>query len=78
MFLGSSRLTALRDQPTTWWPTHGVRTSQNARRCVSECMSEQLSRESCSEMRSEMHAAAAAPRMSRFAHSMRQPPCGGR
>eukprot|EP00974_Lingulodinium_polyedra_P028065 2710805-Lingulodinium_polyedra.AAC.1 len=29
-------------------------------------------------MRSETHFVAAAPRMSRFAHSMRQPPCGGR
>eukprot|EP00974_Lingulodinium_polyedra_P037875 3631764-Lingulodinium_polyedra.AAC.1 len=46
--------------------------------CVSERISEQLSRENCSDTRSEMHSAAAAPRISRFAHSMRQPPCGGR
>eukprot|EP00974_Lingulodinium_polyedra_P041566 3991802-Lingulodinium_polyedra.AAC.1 len=47
-----------------------------AMECVSERIPEQLSRENCPEIRSEMHSAAAAPRMSRFAHSMRQPPCG--
>eukprot|EP00974_Lingulodinium_polyedra_P044759 4292830-Lingulodinium_polyedra.AAC.1 len=45
---------------------------------MSERISEQLPRGSCSETRSEMHWIAAAPRISRFTHSMRRPPCGGR
>eukprot|EP00974_Lingulodinium_polyedra_P072539 7019206-Lingulodinium_polyedra.AAC.1 len=45
---------------------------------MSERMSGQLSRENWSEMRSDMHSNAAAPRISRSAHSMRRAPCDAR
>eukprot|EP00974_Lingulodinium_polyedra_P023535 2273107-Lingulodinium_polyedra.AAC.1 len=46
--------------------------------CMSERISEQVSHESCPGMRSETHSIVVAPRVSRFTHSTRRPPHGGR
>eukprot|EP00974_Lingulodinium_polyedra_P037726 3618992-Lingulodinium_polyedra.AAC.1 len=46
--------------------------------CSSKRVSEQFSRESCSDMRAETYSTIAVPRVSRCAHFMRRPPCGGR
>eukprot|EP00974_Lingulodinium_polyedra_P042566 4086606-Lingulodinium_polyedra.AAC.1 len=66
------------------WPPRGGRCVECANRemrgvarteCISERISEQFSRERCLEMRSAMHSVGAAPRISQFTRSMRQPPC---